>query len=215
MKLSHARNKSQSVLSNCAMAPMCCSLGRPACVAQCMYIAQHKLATSCAYLHSCESCADSTLDSASGWSSTCGLSSQLLAAYCSQLVPWDAHTVNVCRRALDREGFSHVSIMAYTAKYASAFYGPFRDALASAPAACELPLPDVLSLLGFMDHVCTCKSCEVYMVLQTADRCLYAKNEDSGPYPDHALTPWIEAAFTYHSFPDPDVSSSSSSPLNR
>ena len=28
-----------------------------------------------------------------------------------------------------------MSIMAYTAKYASAFYGPFRDALASAPAA--------------------------------------------------------------------------------
>ena len=40
---------------------------------------------------------------------------------------------------MDREGFSNVSIMAYTAKYASAFYGPFRDALASAPAACELP----------------------------------------------------------------------------
>ena len=38
-----------------------------------------------------------------------------------------------CRKALDREGFSHVSIMAYTAKYASAFYGPFREALASAP----------------------------------------------------------------------------------
>ena len=28
---------------------------------------------------------------------------------------------------------TQVSIMAYTAKYASAFYGPFRDALASAP----------------------------------------------------------------------------------
>ena len=38
------------------------------------------------------------------------------------------------REALDDEGFSHVSIMAYTAKYASAFYGPFRDALASAPS---------------------------------------------------------------------------------
>lgn len=32
-----------------------------------------------------------------------------------------------------REGFTNVSIMSYTAKYASAFYGPFRDALASAP----------------------------------------------------------------------------------
>ncbi len=38
--------------------------------------------------------------------------------------------VCVCVR---REGFTNVSIMSYTAKYASAFYGPFRDALASAP----------------------------------------------------------------------------------
>eukprot|EP00891_Asterochloris_glomerata_P003263 jgi/Astpho2/3263/Aster-08030 len=41
--------------------------------------------------------------------------------------------VGAIRQALDREGFTEVSIMAYTAKYASAFYGPFRDALASAP----------------------------------------------------------------------------------
>ena len=34
-----------------------------------------------------------------------------------------------------------VSIMAYTAKYASAFYGPFRDALASAPQPGLLLLP--------------------------------------------------------------------------
>jgi porphobilinogen synthase len=37
------------------------------------------------------------------------------------------------RQALDKEGFTNVSIMSYTAKYASAFYGPFRDALDSAP----------------------------------------------------------------------------------
>jgi porphobilinogen synthase len=43
--------------------------------------------------------------------------------------------VGAIRRALDREGYTGVSIMAYTAKYASAFYGPFRDALASAPKA--------------------------------------------------------------------------------
>jgi len=36
---------------------------------------------------------------------------------------------------LDDEGFEKVSIMAYTAKYASSFYGPFRDALNSAPKA--------------------------------------------------------------------------------
>ncbi len=41
--------------------------------------------------------------------------------------------VGALRAALDAEGFSHVSIMSYTAKYASAFYGPFREALASAP----------------------------------------------------------------------------------
>ncbi|SNR50401.1 MULTISPECIES: porphobilinogen synthase [Hymenobacter] len=37
------------------------------------------------------------------------------------------------RDVLDSNGFSNVSIMSYTAKYASAFYGPFRDALDSAP----------------------------------------------------------------------------------
>jgi porphobilinogen synthase len=41
--------------------------------------------------------------------------------------------VGFIREALDEAGFSDVSIMAYTAKYASAFYGPFRDALDSAP----------------------------------------------------------------------------------
>ena len=43
--------------------------------------------------------------------------------------------VGAIRRALDSEGYTDVSIMSYTAKYASAFYGPFRDALASAPKA--------------------------------------------------------------------------------
>ncbi|OGX90242.1 porphobilinogen synthase [Hymenobacter coccineus] len=37
------------------------------------------------------------------------------------------------RDVLDSNAFQHVSIMSYTAKYASAFYGPFRDALDSAP----------------------------------------------------------------------------------
>lgn len=43
--------------------------------------------------------------------------------------------VGYIRQALDEAGFTDVSIMAYTAKYASAFYGPFRDALDSAPKA--------------------------------------------------------------------------------
>lgn len=41
--------------------------------------------------------------------------------------------VGSIREALDENGFVDVSIMSYTAKYASAFYGPFRDALNSAP----------------------------------------------------------------------------------
>jgi len=41
--------------------------------------------------------------------------------------------VEYIRDLLDDEGFTKVSIMSYTAKYASAFYGPFRDALDSAP----------------------------------------------------------------------------------
>ncbi|MCI9426137.1 MAG: porphobilinogen synthase [Eubacterium sp.] len=38
------------------------------------------------------------------------------------------------RQALDANGFSNTPIMAYSAKYASSFYGPFRDAADSAPA---------------------------------------------------------------------------------
>lgn len=41
--------------------------------------------------------------------------------------------VAVIREALDEEGFTNVSIMSYAAKYASAYYGPFRDAVHSAP----------------------------------------------------------------------------------
>lgn len=39
------------------------------------------------------------------------------------------------REALDKNGYKDVSIMSYTAKYASGFYNPFRDALDSAPKA--------------------------------------------------------------------------------
>jgi len=43
--------------------------------------------------------------------------------------------VGYLREELDQAGFINTSIMSYTAKYASAFYGPFRDALDSAPKA--------------------------------------------------------------------------------
>ena len=45
--------------------------------------------------------------------------------------------VRAIRDALDRAGHAGVALLAYTAKYASAFYGPFRDALDSAPRQLE------------------------------------------------------------------------------
>jgi porphobilinogen synthase len=41
--------------------------------------------------------------------------------------------VGAIRGRLDKEGFSHLPIMSYAAKYASAFYGPFREAAECAP----------------------------------------------------------------------------------
>lgn len=41
--------------------------------------------------------------------------------------------VAAIRQGLDEAGFSHIAIMSYSVKYASAFYGPFRDAAHSAP----------------------------------------------------------------------------------
>ena len=41
--------------------------------------------------------------------------------------------IGFIRSVLDKNGFTHVAIMSYAAKYASAFYGPFREAAHSAP----------------------------------------------------------------------------------
>ena len=50
--------------------------------------------------------------------------------------------VGAIREALDDAGFEHVGIISYTAKYSSAYYGPFREALDSAPrAAGSKPIP--------------------------------------------------------------------------
>jgi porphobilinogen synthase len=55
-------------------------------------------------------------------------------AGCDVIAPSDMMDgrVGAIRRALDDAAFQHVQIMAYAAKYASAFYGPFRDAVGSA-----------------------------------------------------------------------------------
>ena len=41
--------------------------------------------------------------------------------------------VAAIRKALDKENYSHIPIMSYAAKFASAFYGPFREAAESTP----------------------------------------------------------------------------------
>ncbi|MEM8552174.1 MAG: porphobilinogen synthase [Pseudomonadota bacterium] len=58
------------------------------------------------------------------------------SAGCDIIAPSDMMDgrVGAIRAALDREGFEHVQIMAYAAKYASAFYGPFRDAVGASGA---------------------------------------------------------------------------------
>jgi len=55
-------------------------------------------------------------------------------AGCDVIAPSDMMDGRIgrIRQALDEAGFEHVSMMAYAAKYASAFYGPFRDAVGSA-----------------------------------------------------------------------------------
>jgi porphobilinogen synthase len=54
-------------------------------------------------------------------------------AGCDMLAPSDMMDgrIGAIRRALDAEGFEQVRIMSYAAKYASGFYGPFRDAIGS------------------------------------------------------------------------------------
>ena len=55
-------------------------------------------------------------------------------AGCDVIAPSDMMDgrIGAIREALEREGFTQVQIMAYAAKYASGFYGPFRDAVGSA-----------------------------------------------------------------------------------
>jgi porphobilinogen synthase len=57
------------------------------------------------------------------------------SAGCDVIAPSDMMDgrVGAIRKALDTAGYQHVQILAYAAKYASAFYGPFRDAVGSAP----------------------------------------------------------------------------------
>ncbi len=72
--------------------------------------------------------------------STCGLLTKMALSHAQAgadiIAPSDMMDgrVRSIREALEGNGFENVAIMSYAAKYASAFYGPFRDAAESAPA---------------------------------------------------------------------------------
>ena len=63
----------------------------------------------------------------------CGQALALAGAGCDIIAPSDMMDgrIGEIRAALDKAGYSHVAILAYAAKYASAFYGPFRAAVGS------------------------------------------------------------------------------------
>lgn len=63
------------------------------------------------------------------------LSVAYASAGCDMVAPSDMNDGRVAaiRKALDKANYGHVSIMSYSAKFASNFYGPFRDAADSAP----------------------------------------------------------------------------------
>jgi len=72
--------------------------------------------------------------------STCGLLTKMALSHAQAgadiVAPSDMMDgrIRSIREALEENGFENVAIMSYAAKYASAFYGPFRDAAESAPA---------------------------------------------------------------------------------
>ena len=84
----------------------------------------------CGLIHGTEILNDQTLDLLSK------MSVSLAKAGADIIAPSDMMDgrVGAVRKSLDENGFINVPIMAYSAKYASAYYGPFRDAADSAPA---------------------------------------------------------------------------------
>jgi porphobilinogen synthase len=78
---------------------------------------------------------DGSVDNDSTVEALCRMSLHVAEAGADVVAPSDMMDgrVGAIRKALDLEGFKHVAILSYAAKYASALYGPFRDALDSAP----------------------------------------------------------------------------------
>ena len=84
----------------------------------------------CGILHGCEVDNDETLEHLAKIAVSHARAGADMVAPSDMM---DGH-VTALRTALDENDFQHVAIMAYSAKYASAFYGPFRSAAGSAPS---------------------------------------------------------------------------------
>jgi hypothetical protein len=68
------------------------------------------------------------------WKASSALSDFLLSGTTDIVAPSDMMDgrIGAIRKALEENGFIHTSILSYSAKYASSYYGPFRDAVGSA-----------------------------------------------------------------------------------
>ena len=84
----------------------------------------------CGVVEDGEVCNDDTLPLLAGMASACALSGADIVAPSDMM---DGR-VGAMRVALDLQGLENVAIMSYSAKYASAYYGPFREAADSAPS---------------------------------------------------------------------------------
>lgn len=86
--------------------------------------------------HCCFFNADGTIDRKQSLDTLCQVAVSHAEAGADMVAPSDMmdERIGKMREALDLAGYENIPIMAYSAKYASAFYGPFRDAANSAPA---------------------------------------------------------------------------------
>ncbi|MDB6126760.1 MAG: Porphobilinogen synthase [Verrucomicrobia bacterium] len=84
------------------------------------------------------------------------------------------------RRALDAAGFSETGIMAYSAKFASAYYGPFRDAVGSAQAAGTR----LLSKATYQLNPANRRSAVIEAVIDVAEGADIVMVKPAGPYLD-------------------------------
>ncbi|MFQ5606796.1 MAG: porphobilinogen synthase [Candidatus Zixiibacteriota bacterium] len=100
----------------------------------------------CAYTKSghCGLVRDGEVDNDSSVEILVEMALALAATGCDCVAPSDMMDGRIggIRSALEREGLARTIIMAYTAKYSSAYYGPFREAAKSAPASETAGVPD-------------------------------------------------------------------------